>query len=66
MPLLAAKAALKLTTLLQRLDRYRVVILDDLRYVQQSREEMEEPLPGQAIYSSVGRGELWGRLSIPR
>jgi DNA replication protein DnaC len=39
--LLAAKAALKLTTLLQRLDRYRVVILDDLGYVQQSREEME-------------------------
>ncbi len=41
MPLLAAKAALKLTTLLQRLDRYRVVILDDIGYVQQSREEME-------------------------
>ena len=39
--LLAAKAALKLTTLLQRLDRYRVVILDDIGYVQQSREEME-------------------------
>lgn len=39
--LLAAKAALKLTTLLQRLDRYRVVILDDTGYVQQSREEME-------------------------
>ena len=38
---MAAKAALKLTTLLQRLDRYRVVILDDIGYVQQSREEME-------------------------
>ena len=32
---------LKLTNLIQRLDRYRVVILDDIGYVQQSREEME-------------------------
>jgi DNA replication protein DnaC len=39
--LLAAKAAFKLAPLLQRLDRYRVVILDDIGYVQQSREEME-------------------------
>ena len=39
--LLAAKAALRLTALLQRLDRFQVVILDDLGYVQQSREEME-------------------------
>ena len=39
--LLAAKAALKLTNLLQRLDRFQVVILDDIGYVQQSREEME-------------------------
>jgi DNA replication protein DnaC len=39
--LLAAKAALKLSSLLQRMDRYQVVILDDIGYVQQSREEME-------------------------
>ncbi len=39
--LLAAKAALKLSSLIQRLDRYRVVILNDLGYVQQIREEME-------------------------
>lgn len=39
--LLAAKAALKLTAMLQKLDRFQVVILDDLGYVQQSREEME-------------------------
>jgi DNA replication protein DnaC len=39
--LLAAKAALKLTPMLQKLDRFQVVILDDLGYVQQSREEME-------------------------
>ena len=39
--LLAAKAALKLTAMLQRLDRFQVVILDDIGYVQQSREEME-------------------------
>lgn len=39
--LLKAKAALQLDALLKRLDRYPVVILDDLGYVQQSREEME-------------------------
>lgn len=39
--LLAAKKALRLENELQRLDRYRVVILDDLGYVQQDREEME-------------------------
>ena len=32
---------LRVTLTLQRLDRYRVVILDDIGYVQQSREEME-------------------------
>jgi DNA replication protein DnaC len=39
--LLAAKRDLKLDGLLRRLDRYEAVILDDLGYVQQSREEME-------------------------
>lgn len=39
--LLAAKQALRLEALLRRLDRFAVVILDDLGYVQQSREEME-------------------------
>jgi DNA replication protein DnaC len=39
--LLAAKQALRLEALLRKLDRYSVVILDDLGYVQQSREEME-------------------------
>jgi DNA replication protein DnaC len=39
--LLAAKKALRLEGELERLDRYRVVILDDLGYVQQDREEME-------------------------
>ena len=39
--LLAAKAAFKLAPLLQRLDSHRVVILDDIGYVQGSREEME-------------------------
>ena len=39
--LLAAKQALKLDGLLKRLDRYSVVFLDDIGYVQQSREEME-------------------------
>jgi len=39
--LLKAKQALQLETMLQKLDRYAVVILDDLGYVQQTREEME-------------------------
>lgn len=39
--LLAAKQALRLESLLKKLDRYDVVAIDDLGYVQQSREEME-------------------------
>jgi DNA replication protein DnaC len=39
--LLAAKKELRLETELKELDRYPVVILDDLGYVQQDREEME-------------------------
>jgi DNA replication protein DnaC len=39
--LLAAKGALRLEALLKKLDHYAVVALDDLGYVQQSREEME-------------------------
>jgi DNA replication protein DnaC len=39
--LLAAKRDLKLPNLLARLERFDAVILDDLGYVQQSREEME-------------------------
>jgi DNA replication protein DnaC len=39
--LLAAKKDLRLSGLLKRLDRFDAVILDDLGYVQQSREEME-------------------------
>jgi DNA replication protein DnaC len=39
--LLAAKRDLTLKALLKRLSRWEVLILDDLGYVQQSREEME-------------------------
>jgi len=39
--LLAAKRDLKLRALLKRLGRWEGLILDDLGYVQQSREEME-------------------------
>jgi DNA replication protein DnaC len=39
--LLAAKKDLDLETTLKRFDRFEVVILDDLGYVQQTREEME-------------------------
>ncbi len=39
--LLTAKKALRLENLLKKLDRYDVIALDDLGYVQQDREEME-------------------------
>jgi len=39
--LLAAKQQLKLDAALKKLDRFEAIILDDLGYVQQSREEME-------------------------
>jgi DNA replication protein DnaC len=39
--LLSAKKDLRLEAQLKRLDRYGVVILDDIGYVQQDREEME-------------------------
>lgn len=39
--LLAAKKDLKLTSALKRLGRYDAVVIDDIGYVQQSREEME-------------------------
>ena len=39
--LLNAKKALKLEAALKKLDRHAVVVLDDIGYVQQDREEME-------------------------
>jgi DNA replication protein DnaC len=39
--LLVAKSELRIEDLLRKLDRYEVVVLDDIGYVQQSREEME-------------------------
>ena len=39
--LLSAKKDLKLTSALKRLGRYDAVVIDDIGYVQQSREEME-------------------------
>lgn len=39
--LLAAKKELRLESELKRLDRYPVIVLDDIGYVQQDREEME-------------------------
>lgn len=43
--LLRAKRDHELEHELRRLDRFQVVILDDLGYVQQSREEMESSSP---------------------
>lgn len=39
--LLAAKRDLKLSRFIRKLSRYEVIVIDDLGYVQQSREEME-------------------------
>jgi DNA replication protein DnaC len=39
--LLKAKQELTIESMLKKLDRYQVVLLDDIGYVQQSREEME-------------------------
>lgn len=39
--LLAAKAELRLEQFLNKLDKIEVIVLDDIGYVQQSREEME-------------------------
>ena len=39
--LLAAKKALKLPYLIKKLNRYHVIIIDDIGYVQQAKEEME-------------------------
>ena len=39
--LLRARRDLELESALRRLDRFEVLILDDIGYVQQSREEME-------------------------
>ncbi len=39
--LLVAKGELRIEELLRKLDRYEVILLDDIGYVQQSREEME-------------------------
>jgi len=39
--LLSAKRELRLESALQKLDNYEVVILDDIGYVQQNREEMD-------------------------
>jgi DNA replication protein DnaC len=55
--LLAAKRDLKLDSRLKKLDRYDVVILDDLGYVQQSREEMEVLFTFLA--TRYERGSVW-------
>ena len=38
---MAAKKELRLEAMLKKLDKFAVVILDDIGYVQQDREEME-------------------------
>src|SRR5262249_37617253 len=61
--LLVAKRDLKLSRLLKRLAGYEVLILDDLGYVQQSREEMEVLFTLLAERS--GRGSVLLTSTLP-
>src|SRR5207253_963011 len=61
--LLVAKRDLKLSRVLKRLAGYEVLLLDDLGYVQQSREEME------ALFTLLAeryeRGSVWLTSNLP-
>ena len=50
--LLAAKRDLKLSGLFKKLSRYEVLVLDDLGYVQQSRECFASPGNGETPHPS--------------
>jgi DNA replication protein DnaC len=47
--LLVAKRDLRLPNLIKRLSKYDALIIDDLGYVQQDREEMEYPFSALAL-----------------
>jgi DNA replication protein DnaC len=64
--LLLAKRELKLPRAIKKLSRYEVLILDDLGYVQQSREEMEVLFTLLAERYERGSVLLTARLSARR
>jgi DNA replication protein DnaC len=61
--LLLAKRDLKLKVVLKRLARYEVLLIDDLGYVQQSREEMEVLFTLMA--DRYERGSIWLTSNLP-
>jgi DNA replication protein DnaC len=61
--LLVAKRDLKLKGLLKRLASYEVLVIDDLGYVQQSREEMEVLFT--LLAERYERGSVWLTSNLP-
>jgi DNA replication protein DnaC len=61
--LLLAKRDLKLKGLLKKLARYEVLFIDDLGYVQQSREEMEVLFT--LLAERYERGSVWLTSNLP-
>ena len=61
--LLLAKRDLKLSRVLKRLNGFEVVLIDDLGYVQQSREEMEVLFT--LLAERYERGSVWLTSNLP-
>jgi DNA replication protein DnaC len=61
--LLAAKRDLKLSRVLKRLARFEVILIDDLGYVQQNREEMEVLFT--LLADRYERGSVWLTSNLP-
>jgi len=61
--LLLAKRDLKLSRVVKRLDGFEVVLIDDLGYVQQSREEMEVLFT--LLAERYERGSVWLTSNLP-
>jgi DNA replication protein DnaC len=61
--LLLAKRDLKLKGVLKRLARYEILLIDDLGYVQQSREEMEVLFT--LLAERYERGSVWLTSNLP-
>src|SRR5204862_6043347 len=61
--LLVAKRDLKLSRVLKRLGSFEVLLIDDLGYVQQSREEMEVLFT--LLAERYERGSVWLTSNLP-
>jgi len=70
--LLAAKRDLKLSRVIKKLARYEAIVIDDLGYVQQSREEMEVLFTGSTgarfpifnlqMVTAISTSSMWKNL----